>query len=381
MTPYHKTGSAARFDRRGKRNLHGLIVRLLVCTGMLAGQALMTVHAAPVAYQEDMLCGSDVSRPDLRAELHQGVLATPDGSIGYYRFGHGSPVVLITGYRASLAEWNAYFLDELAKNHEVIIFDNRGIGRSQVCSPNYGVKDLANETATLIRGLDLKNATVVGWSMGGVIAQQLAIDEPSLVGRLVLMSSMPPGRRAALPSAVVNRVLSGSGSGHFELVMAMLFPPSAQQKATQCFVGDMFAPAGYMEPVITEDVTRAQASILQRWKQNDHAFYRLGRVTAPALILTGTDDGVLWPRNSVLLSHALPNANLVEVKAGGHAMMYQYPRQLADRINAFIATAAGDGKTVTKAPAAGNGPRATPRGWSYTGSAVADCRQQMDRPD
>jgi pimeloyl-ACP methyl ester carboxylesterase len=292
-----------------------------------------------------MRCGSDTFHQDREAGLRERVLETPNGAIGYFQFGHGSPIVLITGYRASMAEWNAYFLSDLAKHHEVVVFDNRGIGQSQMHGTRYSVRDLASDTAALIRALHLKNATVLGWSMGGIVAQQLAIDEPSLISKLILLSSMPPGPGAALPPTDVDQALSGSGSEHFDRVMEVLFPvscflfpASALRSAKACFVHDMFAPGGYAEPHITDAVTHAQDLILQRWKQDNQALRGLDRVTVPTLILAGTSDEVLRPRNSVVLGHILPNATLVEVRAGGHAMMYQYPRQLADRIVRFIAT-------------------------------------------
>jgi pimeloyl-ACP methyl ester carboxylesterase len=85
-------------------------------------------------------------------------------------------------------------------------------------------------------------------------------------------------------------------------------------------------------------VTHAQAVILHRWKQDNQALRDLDRVTVQTLILAGTSDKVLWLRNSVVLRHIRPDATLVEVRAGGHAMMYQYRRQLTDWIVRCIAT-------------------------------------------
>jgi pimeloyl-ACP methyl ester carboxylesterase len=326
-------GRAIPRDGRGRRRI--LCAPSLVCVTMLAG--LMPVAlAAPVAYQDDMICGTDAPRRERDKALREQIVTTPDGSIGYYRFGHGSPIVLVTGYRANMAEWNAYFLGELAKTHDVIVFDNRGIGQSKVHSNSYRIEDLARDTAALIKALNLTDVTVVGWSMGGMVAQQLALGEPSLVDRLVLMSSMPAGSRAVPPSGHVEQILSGSGSAHFETVMDILFPPSVAQRAKQCFVSDMFAPPSYAAPSIPKSVTVAQDGILRRWKQDDRAFDRLHRMSVPVLVLTGTDDEVLSPRNSLTLSQDIPHATLVEVDAVGHAMMYQYPRQLASRISAFI---------------------------------------------
>jgi pimeloyl-ACP methyl ester carboxylesterase len=322
-----------------RRRKHSTLAYFLLCAAVLAalaGWVSSPAPAAEVTSREDMICGADLPRPDRDVGLHEQIAHTANGTVGYYRFGHGSPIVLITGYRASMAEWNAYFLGELAKTHDVIIFDNRGIGQSKANGKDYRVEDLARDTAALIRTLNLNKPTVVGWSMGGIVAQQLALDEPALVGRLVLMSSMPAGSRAAPPPPRVERILSGEGKGHFENVMEVLFPRSIDQQAKQCFIGDMFAPRDYAAPKIPEAVTQAQDEILRRWKQDENAFDRSQRISVPTLVLTGTDDKVLLPRNSLVLSQSLPHATLVEVEAGGHAMMYQYPGQLARRIDEFI---------------------------------------------
>ena len=324
MTKSSRTGSRA------------LLAKLLVCIGLVVVQSMTIVRAAPVAYEPDMLCGADLPRADHGAASDEQVLKTAHGSIGYFKFGHGSPILLITGYRATMANWNAYFLGELAKNHEVIIFDNRGIGRSDALDTGYSIKDLASDSATLIKALNLKDTTVVGWSMGGMIAQQLALDDPSLVNRLVLMSTMPPGRQAVMLPAHVENVLSGGSGVTFSQVMDVLFPANAQQEANECFRQDMFVPAGYSVPSIPHGVTAAQQALIQRWTQDDHAYHRLGKLTVPTLALVGTDDVVLQPANSMVLSHIVPHATLLEIKDAGHAMMYQYPRQLADRIDAFI---------------------------------------------
>lgn len=327
--------SATRGYAKGR--LFGLLVRALLCIGLIAAVCMVAVRAAPVTYQPDMLCGADLPRPDRGAVPVEQVLKTQRGSIGYFRFGHGSPILLITGYRATMANWNAYFLGELAQSHEMVILDNRGIGASNAANAGYSIKDLATDSATLIKALKLKNTTVVGWSMGGMIAQELALNEPALVHRLVLMSTMPPGLQADMIPGDVERTLSGGPGVTFERVMDVLFPTDVQQQANACFRQDMFTPTGYAVPSIPKSVTAAQQKLMERWKQDDHAYDRLGGLAIPTLVLAGTDDAVLPPDNTLTLSHALPNATVVEVKDAGHAMMYQYPRQLAQRINAFIA--------------------------------------------
>ena len=327
------TNGTRSVERIGRR----LIAPCLLGAALLIGGTPAFAHAGPLVWPQDMQCTSNAQRLDHRPDLKEHVLPTQNGSIGYFRFGAGSPIVLITGYRATMAEWNADFLQALARHHEVIVFDNRGIGQSQSHAPGYSASDLAGDAAALIRGLGLKDPTVLGWSMGGIVAQQLALDHPELVSKLVLMSTLPPGPQADLPSAEVMQTLSGSGEGHFDRVMDTLFPAAAQDSAKACFIDDMFAPHGYAEPAIPAAVTRAQDALLERWKEDGPEPQQLRRLAVPSLVLAGTQDTVLAPANSVTLSHLLGDSTLVEVEGGGHAMMYQYPRALADRIDRFIA--------------------------------------------
>lgn len=320
------------------RNTVARAMRRKLCValaGVCALHAACNVQARPLAWQPDQLCAKTLPAP--ASAVQAQVLDTGHGKIGYVRFGHGSPIVLITGYRSTIAEWNAHFLAELARHHEVIVFDNRGVGESQTQDAGYGARDLAGDTAALLQGLGVEHATVLGWSMGGIVAQQLAMDAPARVTRLVLLSSMPPGPQAQPPSAEVMQALSGSGADHFARVMAVLFPASALQAVQACFVGDMFAPGNYREPKIADDVAHAQDALMTQWQHDEAAAHALTSVKVPALVLVGMQDAVLVPRNSQALAHALPKATLVEIAAGGHAMMYQYPVELARRIGAFIA--------------------------------------------
>ncbi|KND55103.1 alpha/beta hydrolase fold [Candidatus Paraburkholderia kirkii] len=165
----------------------------------MAVAALTTL--SPAAFAEDVsfgpsqLCGLQTARPDTNHAVQVRTVQGRNGPIDYARFGHGTPLLLITGYRATLGEWNAYFLGELVKHHEVIIFDNRGIGRSAIVEgrygPDYGMRDMAADAADVIAGLKLSRVDVVDWSMGGMIAQQLALDARARVSSLTLIATAP----------------------------------------------------------------------------------------------------------------------------------------------------------------------------------------------
>jgi pimeloyl-ACP methyl ester carboxylesterase len=266
---------------------------------------------------------------------HEQIADTSRGPLAYYRFGHGSPLLLVTGYRATMSEWDATFLAELAKHHDVIVFDNRGIGRSMPNAASFTIDDMASDTAALIDTLALKHATVVGWSMGGSIVQQLAIDKPQAIGKMVLMSALAPGRTGIPVPADVMAKLAGGLGVTFNDVMAVLFPASSVKDAERCFAKDMFKPSGYPSPAISGVVTDGQTVALEAWETDDKAPAALRSVRIDTLVLSGDDDAVVVKENAAALTRLLPHAHLLLVKQAGHAMMYQYPIALARAIDSF----------------------------------------------
>jgi hypothetical protein len=127
----------------------------VVVLSLLALSTARPAQKAP-APSDETICDTDGPRPDRDETLHEQIATTANGPIGYYRFGQGHPLILITGYRANLSEWNASFLAELAKTNQVILFDNRGIGRSPPDLANYDAQTLARDTSSLINALGLR---------------------------------------------------------------------------------------------------------------------------------------------------------------------------------------------------------------------------------
>ena len=294
-----------------------------------------TAHARTASYPHEAACVAPPETSSIYASHHEQIADTSRGPLAYYRFGHGSPLLLVTGYRATMSEWDATFLAELAKHHDVIVFDNRGIGRSMPNASSFTIDDMASDTAALIDTLALKHATVVGWSMGGSIVQQLAIDKPQAIGKMVLMSALAPGRTGTPVPADVMAKLAGGPGVTFNDVMAVLFPASSVKDAERCFAKDMFKPSGYPSPAISGVVTDGQTVALEAWETDDKAPDALRSVRIDTLVLSGDDDAVVVKENAAALTRLLPHAHLLLVKQAGHAMMYQYPVALARAIGSF----------------------------------------------
>jgi pimeloyl-ACP methyl ester carboxylesterase len=314
------------------KNLLAVIVVSACAFAPLSTPAL----ARDIQFPAENACPDVAHRPDRDPAVREQVAHTASGDIAYYRFGHGSPVVLQTGYRATVAEWDAAFLAALAKQHDVIVFDNRGIGRSQPGAVSFGVEDMAGDAAALIDALHLRDVTVIGWSMGGAVVQQLAIDRAAAVRRIVLISAPAPGRLGVPVPRDILATLSGAPGTTFAGVMRVLFPPAAVDAAQQCFRANMFKPADYGSPDISATVTQGQSALLRDWAGDDASALALKAVQTDTLIMTGADDAVLSRRNSDALARLIAGTQLMVVASAGHAMMYQDPDALAASIDGFI---------------------------------------------
>jgi pimeloyl-ACP methyl ester carboxylesterase len=313
-----------------KMRIRALCAALIIATA--GAGPLARAGAAPTA---GSACITPPATSPIYAGLQEQVAQTSRGPLGYYRFGRGTPILLVTGFRATLTEWNATFLAELARHHQVIVFDNRGIGRSIPDATSFTVEDMAQDTDALIGALQLHQPVVLGWSMGGTIVQQLAIDDAPAISRMVLLSTLAPGPSGVPVPAAALATLSGGPGVTFNDVMAVLFPPAAVRRAERCFVQEEYKPADYQPAAISAAVTAGQSALLTAWAGDDAAAAGLRKLRLATLVLSGTEDAIASKRNAQVLRLLVANARLRLVDGGGHAMMYQDPLALAREIASF----------------------------------------------
>jgi pimeloyl-ACP methyl ester carboxylesterase len=259
-------------------------------------------------------------------------------NVAYRAWGQGEPLLLITGFAATMDVWDPTFLAELATDHRVILFDNRGVGGTTAPPGDFSIGQLAADALGLLRGLGVERARVVGYSMGGYVAQELALQAPDRVTHLVLMGT-GCGAVGIPPRPEVLRALSdmsGSVEEILRRVIAVLVPDEWSRRHGADLRSILLRPPA--PP--TAKALAAQRLALDTWPGTAG---RLSQLGVPTLVLTGTADEVVPPRNALLLAQGIPGAWLAQLAGGGHGMQYQYPRQFAAIMRAFFAAPWGSG--------------------------------------
>jgi 3-oxoadipate enol-lactonase len=267
---------------------------------------------------------------------HGGAIETGGRRLAWRSVGRGPALALINGYAATSADWDPQALATLAASFEVICPDNRGVGGSQLgdLSEPLTIDALAADTEALLDALEIERAPVVGWSMGGFIAQRLATRAPARVEALALLASDPGGAAAVLADPVTWKRLtdhSGTPREQATRLISLLFPPSVAPEIDRRF-GDVVAAA---RKGLQPEALRAQEDAMVAWHAEEQP--RPGRAAAPpVLVVHGSEDVVIPPRNADALAAHWPGSRVERIAGGGHAFMAQEPQRLADLITAFL---------------------------------------------
>jgi pimeloyl-ACP methyl ester carboxylesterase len=262
-------------------------------------------------------------------------IAVDGAQIAYRRIGRGRPLVVLNGFGATSADWDPSFIDQLASSNELILLNNRGIGGSIDDGQPFDIAKLAADAAHAIETLGVKRASVMGWSMGGFIAQALALNYANRVDKLVLLSTDPGGIDADLASPDVwSKLIDTSGTPNEQArrLLFLLFPSDVAASVYRQF-GDIVVAA---RAQLSVELLNRQAEAMDAWHRNSVAS-QLRAIRVPVLIAAGTEDIVIPASNALKLVNAIPGAWLAQFPHGGHAFMAQYPQALADLINRFLA--------------------------------------------
>ena len=277
-------------------------------------------------------CGSSSAQP-FRAEVH--VAPVGHTKIAWYERGQGSPLLMLTGTGSTMAEWDPALLRLLARDHRLVLFDYPGVGRS---GPWRGrsFDSLADATAGLMSALDIRSAGVLGWSMGGFVAQRLAIDHPERVSHLILAGTNPGGDRAVLGTPQA-QAIDSEPDPSTGAILHELYPPGRQTEGHR-FLRRLERASQSGEIPDDFDVaaatTRRQVAAEDPWLRNDRNYRQLGRIEVPTLAAAGRADPVTPAVNMRRIAARIPGAEL-RVFPGAHAFLFQSRRAFARAVNAL----------------------------------------------
>jgi 3-oxoadipate enol-lactonase len=263
----------------------------------------------------------------------------------YEAHGEGDPLLLIMGLAADSTAW-LFQVPELARHYRTIVFDNRGVGRSSKPRGPYTIHEMADDAAGLLDVIGIERAHVVGVSMGGMIAQELALRHPKRVRGLVLGCTFPEPDAEAERQRQFSLARFGgrvTASGETEIDVSavdplMLFQHLLPRVFNQSFI-DRELPkllqifGGALQYGFSLEAILGQVEAIMGHRATD----RLREITAPTLVITGDADLLVSPANSDVLARSIPGAKLVKIPGGSHGFNFETPDVFNREVIDFLA--------------------------------------------
>ncbi len=264
-----------------------------------------------------------------------GTIDVDGRRLGWRALGDGPPLVLVNGYAATAMDWDPSFLAALAASFEVLCPDHRGMGASESGElAALSVDAMADDVRALLDVRELASAPVVGWSMGGFVAQRLAVLAPERVSHLVLLGTDPGGPDAVLADPAVWSALIDRGGTPREQatrLLSLLFPSTLAEQIDAQF-GELVADA---RAALSTEALSAQERAIDAWHAESPPAASSASPAPPVLVAHGADDVVVPSANADALGARWPGARVERFAGCGHALMAQEPARLAELIVAF----------------------------------------------
>jgi pimeloyl-ACP methyl ester carboxylesterase len=254
----------------------------------------------------------------------------------YRRFGKAGTVpLLFLGYfNSNMDAWDPAVTNSLAADHEVILFDNAGVGASGGETP-YTVAQMMPQCVAFCRALGLKAIHVVGFSLGGMIAQQLALDHPDLVQRLILLGTAPRGGEGL----TFTELSAEEQADPVAFLLGAFFTPSdASQAAGRQYLKRLESRTKDRDLPVSRNSAVAQLTAIREWGTipANGRYATLQKITHPTLIVHGNRDVVVGPLNALILAEQLPNAQLIVYSDSSHGAQYQHARTFLQHVKLFL---------------------------------------------
>jgi pimeloyl-ACP methyl ester carboxylesterase len=258
----------------------------------------------------------------------------------YRRFGKtgGVPLVFNQHFMGTMDYWDPAVSDGLAKEREVILFDNAGISSSSGEVPTT-FEEMGADAVAFIKALGLKKVDVLGFSIGGFVAQEITLQAPGLVRRLVLVGTGPRGGEGmATLTPEAQRIFGATYDPPEKLWLKVHFTESeASQAAGREFLERFKRRTQNRDPEVNEKVAPAQIAAIGKWGvQRAGSYDYLRNIAQPTLVVNGDNDVIVYTINSYILQQNLPNAQLILYPDANHGSQYQYPERFVRHVSMFL---------------------------------------------
>jgi pimeloyl-ACP methyl ester carboxylesterase len=255
---------------------------------------------------------------------------------GYRRFGNaqGVPIVLNQHFRGTMDYWDPAVTDGLARTREVILFDNAGVASSSGEVPPNFPRMAANAIA-FIRALGLFKVDILGFSIGGMVSQEIVLQAPDLARKLILVGTGPRG--ADLSASRSAEIFAGTYDPPEHLWLAVHFSPSAEGRAAGLAFLKRKLRREDRDPEVGEDAAARQREAIGDYiAGGERAQGQLRDIRLPTLVVQGSNDVIIPTRNSYVLQQTLPNAQLIIYPDANHGSFYQYPDLFVKHATLFL---------------------------------------------
>jgi pimeloyl-ACP methyl ester carboxylesterase len=259
----------------------------------------------------------------------------------YRRFGKGSglPLLCLQHFTGTLDNWDPAVTDALASAREVILFESAGLGRSTGEVPT-SIPGMAAHALAFLDALGLSQVDILGFSLGGMVAQQIALERASLVRKVLLVGTAPEGGEDIMhmEKPELKKITDDPNLPGLQRLVKLFFAPSASsQAAGEAFIARLAQRKQDREPLSGPNVAKAQISAFRAWEAfTGERFAKLRKINQPCLVANGVFDIMIPVRNSYMLGEHLPNAMLITYPDAGHGSLFQFHESFVRQASEFL---------------------------------------------
>lgn len=267
-------------------------------------------------------------------------IETSQGRFAYYQRGQGRPLLMLTGTGSTMSEWDPALLRRLAKNNRLILVDYLGVGLSgKQPQKSFTFADVSDEIAAFLAAKEDRPVTVLGWSMGGFVAQQLAIRHPGQVSKVIIAASNPGGQEAVLGSPQAQR-LDSDGNASDREILKELYPRTKRgQREGRAFLRRLETASASGEIPddfnVSPQIQKSQVRAEDQWLRSEANWNGLKRLSKPLLATAGRADQVTPPLNMRRIAMRA-GAGRYQLFPGSHAFLFSDRDNFARAVDRFL---------------------------------------------